>query len=204
MTRLPLTESLLHLAKPVVASLGLEIWGLELLQGGRPVVRLFIESPAQADTAPASSLSLDADGLSPEGVTVDQCAHVSRLLGLALEVEDIFSGAFVIEVSSPGLSRQFFTLAQMQPYIGHMIELTLRDSLPEWPMRKKFRGHLDSVADAALTLVLEHSAEHTALANHVTTAWENVRRAARVHIFAEPRKPGKKTPVAAPKAIQGQ
>lgn len=185
MTRTPLAETLYRLAAPVVESLGLEIWGLEILQSGRPLVRLYIHGP----DVPAGDTSADPE-LFPEGVTVDQCAHVSRLLGLALDVENVFAGAYVLEVSSPGLSRVFFSLAQMRPYIGDTIDISLRDPLPaplpENPLRKKFCGRLESVGHDALTLAVDNNAGQC-----VAIPWDTVRRAARVHIFAAPSKPGK-------------
>lgn len=177
MTFTALHNTILRLAKPLAESLGLDIWGLELLQGGRPVVRLYVDAPGN---------------VSPEKVSIDQCAHLSRLLGLALEVENTFPGAYILEVSSPGLSRIFFTLAQMRSYIGDTVETSLRDALPEWPLRKKFCGQLTGVGDTTLTLNVEDDT--------VTIAWDNIRRAVRVHIFAEPQKPGKKSQRAVKKA----
>ncbi|OQX71510.1 MAG: hypothetical protein B6D62_01845 [Candidatus Cloacimonas sp. 4484_275] len=40
------------------------------------------------------------------GVTVDECQKVSRDLGQILEDEDLISGRYFLEVSSPGLERE--------------------------------------------------------------------------------------------------
>ena len=78
-----------ELAAGLVASEGMELVDLEYRGGGRRgVVRLFI----------------DKEG----GVTIDDCAHISRQLGDFLDVKDIIPQAYVLEVSSPGLNR--FTL----------------------------------------------------------------------------------------------
>ena len=206
MARPALMESLTRIAEPVVHSKGLEIWGMEILQSGRPVVRIFVDAPpsaklaaraaatadrtGRADTA-VEDLSCEAslDAVSQEAVSIDQCAEISRMVGLTLEVEEVFASAYVLEVSSPGLSRTFFRLEQMAPYVGDMVELALMEAHPDFPGRKKFRGQLTAVTDGTLTLSLEAGAEQDAMA--LTVAWDQVRKAARVHVFVTPEKPGK-------------
>ena len=41
----------------------------------------------------------------PQGVSIDQCAQFSRASGVLLDVEDPISGAYNLEVSSPGFNR---------------------------------------------------------------------------------------------------
>lgn len=211
MARPALMETLTRIAEPVVQAQGLEIWGIEVLQAGHSVVRIYVDLPPavmaakhaarraeqQAEMAnTAEELealainSLSAESVSAESASIDQCAKISRMVGLALEVEDVFSSAYVLEVSSPGLSRPFFRLDQMVPYTGETVEVVLCESLPDFPGRKKFRGLLQSAADSEFTLLVEAGAEHEATA--LTFTWDQVRRAARVHVFLTPEKPGKK------------
>lgn len=204
-------ETLTRIAEPVVASMGLEIWGVEILQGGRPVVRLYVDAPRGAPAA-ATENGTDA-GVAPEGVvseavspeavsieavSIDQCTRISRMVGLALEVEDVFASAYVLEVSSPGLSRLFFRVEQMIPYMNDMVELVLAVPQPQWPGRKKFRGRLLAVEGDVITLAVESGAEHTGTEeeHRLQVRWEDVRKAARLHVFPEPQKPGKKKNVA--------
>ena len=91
-------------AAPAAASFGLELWGIELIGSGRPVARVFVDAPASAAALPAEE---NGDRL-PPGVTVDQCAEVSRtVVGLALDVEELFSDAWTLEVSSPAWNAPF-------------------------------------------------------------------------------------------------
>lgn len=48
MTENALKETVIRLAEPVVRSLGLVIWGVEILQAGRMIVRLFVDVPPEA------------------------------------------------------------------------------------------------------------------------------------------------------------
>ena len=207
MARPALMDTLTRIAEPVVASLGLEIWGVEILQAGRPVVRIYVDAPhrvaaaqgapapvAEDDAPEAQALAPAASGhASAESVSIDQCAKISRMVGLALEVENVFPSAYVIEVSSPGLSRVFFRLDQLAAYVGDMVDLTLLEAHPDWLGRKKFRGRLCAVEGDRITLAVESGAENVDPGEQsLELRWEDVRKAARVHVFPERKKPGQK------------
>lgn len=166
MTRQALEATIAEIAEPFLESLGLELWGIEFAQGGRTLVRIFVEGP--------------------EGVTIDQCAEVSRHVGLALEVENVMSSAYVLEVSSPGLERPFFRAGQLAPYVGRLIDLTLTDPTPEWPGRRKFRGELVAVEDDVVVLRPEGAPEPDAEQALLRAPWQGVRKANLIHVFPEP------------------
>ncbi len=160
------------LAAPLAASMGLALWGVEILGGGRSIVRVFLEGE--------------------NGVTIDQCAELSRLLGLSLEVEDCVPGAYVLEVSSPGLERVFFTAEQLAGAVGKVIEVTLHQPLPLVPGRKKFRGELTGAADGVYTLRAEDIARAGEEAPLVELSFADVKKAKQVHFVPEKTLPGKK------------
>lgn len=169
-------RTLTNICTPVAASLGLDVWGVELLGLGRPVARVFVDSPT--------------------GATIEECTSVSRLTALALDVElgdKAFPEAWVLEVSTPGLERTFFTLEQMWAYIGREISVTLLDPHPDFPDRKKFQGVLLAVEDESFRLALTNAPDPTA--NTCTIDWNGVRKAHLIHIFpdtSKPEKPGKR------------
>ena len=241
MAKPALLETLRRIAEPVVASMGLEIWGIEVLQSGRCVVRIYVDTPPGATAeavetgsaagaeeihsperlsvrTPEESGDFSADGRrvdraarrsaaeassavgakeihSPErlSVSIDQCAEISRMVGLALEVEDVFSAAYVLEVSSPGLSRVFFRPDQLLPYVGDEVEAALYEAHPDWPGRRKFRGTLTAVDGDMLTLrVTAPQAGGESPQADVRIFWSDVRRAERIHTFSMPEKPGRR------------
>ena len=148
-----LEQKILELARPVAESLGLAVWGLELAAAGRrPLIRLYIESEG--------------------GSTVDQCAEVSRSLGAALDVEDVMRGAYVLEVSSPGLERRIFEAAQLPPYVGRILDLSLGE--PE-DGRKNFRGRLDEARPDGLVMTVD--------GKRFEFSWDRVKKARLVHEF---------------------
>lgn len=207
MARPTLMDALTRIAEPVVASCGLEIWGIDILQSGRTVVRIYVDVPLS--TAASEEVHADATGelVCEHGprpsATIDQCASISRMVGLALEVEDVFTDAYLLEVSSPGLSRRFFSMAQLGPFVGDSMELVLNESRLEWPGRKKFLGTLVEVTEHDFTLLpapletegaaaVQQEPATADTAQSLTVTWEEVRKIQRVHVFIDPVKPGKK------------
>lgn len=189
MTKGPSQEEVLRriteAAAPAAAAFGLELWGVELIGSGRPVARVFVDAPASAPPVEENGEWL------PPGVTVDQCAEISRMVGLALDVEELFSDAWTLEVSSPGLERPFFRPEQLIPYAGRDVDVLLRDPHPDFPGRRKFRGELTAVEDDAFTLRLS-AADVSARPSGEARAricWDDVRRVRLVHIFPDTSKP---------------
>ena len=111
--------------RPVVEGLGYRFWGLEYIsQGKDSVLRVFIESDSE------------------KGTDIEDCAKVSRQVSSILDVEDPITGEYNLEVSSPGLDRPLFELAQFEEYIGAIVSLRLR--VP-FDGRRKFKGQLTAV-----------------------------------------------------------
>ena len=199
MTDSPLIQRLTELADPLARSMGLALWGIELAFGGRSLVRVFVESAAPAPLATEGGASEDG-GETPEGavqaqgVTVEQCAELSRLLGLSLDVEDLVPGAYVLEVSSPGLDRIFFTEEQLARAVGQAVDVTLAEPLEGFPGRRKFRGLLREAPSAGggmFRLQLEEAAFPGEEPPLVDFTFAAVKKARQVHVPPEKVKPGK-------------
>jgi ribosome maturation factor RimP len=123
MTRSPLIERLTGIIGPALEPLGVALWGVELASAcSRMVVRVYIDAE--------------------NGVSIDVCARVSRALGAVFEAEDALPGAYVLEVSSPGLERRFFSAAQMAPYVGRVVDVRLFEPQDG---RRHLRGALTAV-----------------------------------------------------------
>jgi ribosome maturation factor RimP len=91
------------------------------------------------------TLLLDSD----EGITIEECAIISRQLGNQLEETEFFGDApFTLEVSSPGVDFPLTRVRQFRRNIGRTLALTLVDGT----LRK---GKLDSVTDAQIVLDVE-------------------------------------------------
>lgn len=61
------------------------------------------------------------------GVNLDDCEALSRLLSPILDVEPPTSGAFTLEVSSPGLERKLTTPSNFENSLGELVKITLKN-----------------------------------------------------------------------------
>ena len=128
-----LEQNLQEMLQGAVEDLGCELWGIECQRAGRfMTVRLFI----------------DKEG----GVTVDDCADVSRQVSAILDVEDPIADKYNLEVSSPGLDRPLFTLSQFERYIGQDIAVHLRIPVME---RRKWQGKLERIENDMVILIVD-------------------------------------------------
>jgi ribosome maturation factor RimP len=102
-------EKLLALLEPLVRSEGLVLVELQWRpEGAGQVLRLFVDRP---------------DG----GVTLDECALVSRQASDLLDVEDFIPGRYHLEVSSPGLTRRLRTPRDFEVFAGRDLRMVFVD-----------------------------------------------------------------------------
>ena len=138
-----LEQKLQDLLQGSVEDLGCELWGIECQRVGRYLtVRLFI----------------DKEG----GVTVEDCADVSRQVSAVLDVEDPIADKYNLEVSSPGLDRPLFTFAQYTRYIGQEIVVHLRIPVAD---RRKWQGKLAKIENDMITLIVDKQEQILAFGN---------------------------------------
>ncbi len=114
------------LVMPILDDLGFELVDLQFKNEGKQwALCVFIDKPG--------------------GITLDNCAAVSREIGAILEVEDPIKSAYRIEVSSPGLDRPLKKPADFERFAGQKIKLkTLHALDPDQRghTRKTFVGTL--------------------------------------------------------------
>jgi len=107
--------------------------GLEFVQAGRhSTLRVYIEHE--------------------NGITVDNCADVSRQVSAILDVEDPITNEYDLEVSSPGVDRPLFKPAHFEQAQGE--EVRVRTKLPQ-DGRRNFKGDLVSVSGDMITLQID-------------------------------------------------
>ncbi|HRU10899.1 MAG TPA: ribosome maturation factor RimP, partial [Thermoanaerobaculia bacterium] len=67
----------------------------------------------------------------PDGVTLEDCEHVSRQASALLDVADFGSSRYTLEVSSPGLDRQLYRPRDYQRFAGRRVRVTYRPEAAE-------------------------------------------------------------------------
>lgn len=115
-----LIQEIWNLLEPVLTAEGMEILEIEYRRESIGwVLRIF----------------LDKEG----GVSVDDCAEISRLAGDALDFADLIQTRYHLEVSSPGLDRPLRKLEHFQKYIGEIVEIRTHSPVQD---RRNFKGIL--------------------------------------------------------------
>ena len=116
-------ERIVHLAEQAAIDHGLELVHAEVAgPDGHPIVRVFIDKPG--------------------GVTHEDCSDMSHHLGTVLDVEDFIHSAYTLEVSSPGLERGLYKLADYERFAGRAAKVKARSPLKG---QRNFRGRIVGV-----------------------------------------------------------
>lgn len=165
------------LIEPIVKAAGLLVWGVQYLaQGKHSMLRIYIdravEQPAnQAELSAAETLN---------GISVSDCELVSHQISELLDIEELVTGEYTLEVSSPGMDRQLFHAHQYENAIGEVLDVRL--SYP-FEGRKKLIGQLVGVEDNEAVIRLE--------TQEYVLPMETIAKASVVPQFEEAELPGK-------------
>ena len=125
-----LTPQLLSLIEPVILAEGMELVEMEYRREASGwVLRLYV----------------DREG----GVTVDDCARISPVVGDLLDVADIIRNPYQLEVSSPGLNRPLRKQDHFRRQVGKIIEVRTRSPLQK---RRNFKGVLVAMETDSVTI----------------------------------------------------
>jgi ribosome maturation factor RimP len=73
---------------------------------------------------------------SKEGISLDKCAEVSRILSPIFDVEPPLEGEYFFEVSSPGIERKLLKPEHFSASLGEKVKIKLKD-------KEKFIGILE-------------------------------------------------------------
>ncbi len=133
-----ISEQVTALALPILAAKHIELVDIEFVRMGKDaILRLFI----------------DKDG----GVMLDDCAEVSHELSAILDVEDVVSCNYSLEVSSPGLDRPLKKRDDFIRYSGRLIKVRTYDQCLDdsGNKRKTFLGTLIGLEDDAVRMRLK-------------------------------------------------
>ena len=60
----------------------------------------------------------------PEGISMDECARISRSIGSGIDAKGLFAQGYTLEVASPGLDRLLKTQSDFQWVLGKVIIMT--------------------------------------------------------------------------------
>jgi ribosome maturation factor RimP len=126
-----MTDALEQVVAARVESLGYEL--VELERGGsraRPLLRVRIDHP---------------DSETGHGISVDDCAVVTRSLEQVLDGRADLGDRYVLEVSSPGLDRPLLTRRDFERFAGRQV--SLKGTRPLLAENRRLEGELLGLVD---------------------------------------------------------
>jgi ribosome maturation factor RimP len=130
----------------------IELLGYELVElervgtKARPILRIRVD---RAGTKPGA------------GVTIEECARVSRALEAYLDVAEGLSEKYLLEVSSPGVERPLRRRAEFERFVGWPVSVKLHRKMDTYG--KRIEGDLCGVsgegAEESIRLRLQDGTE---------------------------------------------
>ncbi len=106
MKKVEIEERTESLVLPIVESAGLELWDVEYVKEGSDYyLRVYIDKSG--------------------GVNIDDCVLVTKALNEKLDSDDFIEDAYILEVSSPGLTRKLKKDKEFEKSIGKLIRVKL-------------------------------------------------------------------------------
>ena len=103
-----------------------------------------------------ATLQIMIDRADGKAVDVEDCATLSRALSAVLDVEDPISGAYTLEVSSPGIDRPLTRPKDFVRWAGHLARLETEAPIDG---RRRFKGTLLGIDGDTVKLRLEDGVE---------------------------------------------
>ncbi|WP_347159674.1 ribosome maturation factor RimP [Pontibacter chitinilyticus] len=118
----------------------------EMAEASLPAADLFIVDVAVSDSPARPKITVLADG--EQGITIDQCATLSRRINKRIEEAFGEEISYVLEVSSPGVDFPLTQPKQYQRHTGRNLKLKLQDGTEK-------TGKLEEVTDSGIGLLEE-------------------------------------------------
>ncbi len=124
-----LSQKLRDIAEKAAKARGLEFVHSEIAGTKRnAVVRVFVDKPG--------------------GVNIDDCGELSRDIEAVLDEVDIIPSAYVLEVSSPGLERELYSIEDFKRFAGKKARMK---TTAEILGRRSFKGTIVAVEGNSIT-----------------------------------------------------
>ena len=127
-----------------------EMIGPSLTAMGYDLVRVMLQGRQRP------VLQIMAERLDGAGMTVEDCADISRQVSALLDVEDPIEGAYSLEVSSPGIDRPLTRAKDYTRFTGFEAKLETAEPIEG---RKRFRGKILGLDDQGCVKLLAEDAE---------------------------------------------
>jgi ribosome maturation factor RimP len=103
------------------------------------------------------------------GVTHEDCSSVSKRMDTILDAEDFIPGNYLLEVSSPGLERELYSLKDFEKFVGNLAKVKTSEAVNG---QKNFRGRIVGIEDDKI--VFEDNSKGTVRFSYAVVAKANL------------------------------
>jgi ribosome maturation factor RimP len=150
-----LEKKIEDLINPIIKAMGYELWAVDLHQNGKhTILRIYFDMlPVNENECESENESGRSGRSRRKGISIDDCSKVSNQIGAMLDVENVISGRYNLEVSSPGIDRRLVKIEHYKKYIGSMICLRLKH--PQEDGQHSFIGKIQAVFDDRVELMID-------------------------------------------------
>ncbi len=147
------TRDVNRLIEPVLEEMGFELVDTEYLsEQGKWVLRIYA----------------DGEG----GITVGDCARISKEISALIEAKDVLQHEYILEVSSPGLNRPLKKERDFQGAVGKKIKVKMHNPVKD---QKNFTGYLKAYKNGLLYIEMTDKLVHL--------PWQDVKKVNLVYEF---------------------
>lgn len=101
-------------------------------------IRVINISISGASNSPNIKIIIDSN----DGINLENCSFVSKIAGDLIKINDYFTDDYNLEVSSPGVNRQLFSIDDFNLYLGSLVKIKLKKQLKN---QKNFLGKIKSL-----------------------------------------------------------
>jgi ribosome maturation factor RimP len=121
------------LVEPVLDSLGFRLVRVEVSGRDGKTVQIMAER---------------ADG----SMSIDDCEAVSKEISPILDVSEVLSESYRLEVSSPGIDRPLVRPSDFEHWAGHEAKIEIKEPIEG---RRRFRGRLEGFEDGEVRILVD-------------------------------------------------
>jgi len=128
----PIEQKITDLIRPIVTDLGFRLVLVDYTGG---TLQIFAEDPATGRLG------------------IDDCTKISRAISGVMDEADPISGAYTLEISSPGIDRPLIEAQDYSRFAGFEAKIEMES--PDEKGQKRFRGVIREEKDGHVTLATD-------------------------------------------------
>ncbi|WP_333784321.1 ribosome maturation factor RimP [Thermocrinis sp.] len=118
-----------EIVAPVIKKMGYRLFDIEFKPERGWVLRIIV----------------DKEG----GITVGDCEEVSKRISSLLDVEDVIPVSYMLEVSSPGLTRELTKIEHFEFFTGRLVKVILKEPIEN---KREILGYIQQAKEDLLVI----------------------------------------------------